>query len=249
MTPFPSNPLPMSELWHSVRGQCLPTECVALAPVPTEASPTLDRYAGDPARPHGPWPGCPACGKSLTFVAQFRARGRFWRFFYCMQCNPWDDDERESGLVRLESEPLDAQGEPESHPQLQRSPATQGLVPRAWVRRACVNVPSPEDKAALDTSPLFAKWLLHTRLPQAEQEQLFAAWGAVGEGATRIGGYAYPIQGAIEPHCPQCHQAMPLLARLASEQEVNLMWGDMGVVYLHACAAHPEQVHFELQCY
>jgi len=37
--------------------------------------------------------------------------------------------------------------------------------------------------------------------------------------------------------------------QIDSEEEVQLMWGDSGCVYLFECATHPEKVELLLQCF
>ena len=204
-------------------------------------------YGGHPfLGPDEPLPCCGECDQPLAFVAHFKAHERHWRFFYCFECNPWDDRDRKRGECVFDEMPEGAI----------RAREGQQLEAFAWNVLPVLSPPLLEDEDSIEGAlpESYAAWIgaaLEERgLEEASEVlQVFEAWGAWALPGTQVGGYAHPIQNEILPLCPECSGHMDLLVRLDTEDQVGLMWGDMGAVYLHACRAHPQQVHFNLQCY
>ena len=239
-----------THLLEKIRPWLLPAARVALAPLPSRSMPDSPRYGGAPARPEGAlWPTCNACAQPLAFVAQFRAQGRHWRFFYCQSCAPWSEAQRQVGLCVLESS---SEGEPLAEAQ---PPRPSAWVPHAWALAPVLSPPLLEDAPLLGSAwpEEYGRWLqeqAQTEDPDEEETaRVFASWGAWAGVGTQIGGYPHPIQSFGSTVCDRCSKQMPLLARLDSEEDVGTMWADLGAVYLWACPDHPEQMLFELQAY
>ena len=238
MSPVPDKGI--VERWLLPAGRVVlePRESTALDPGGHGGHPLL--------APNEPHPVCGECDTPLAFVAHFQAQGRHWRFFYCFDCQPWDDRDRKRGECRLDALP----------PLARRAEMGGALPPRAWAVEPVLSPPLPEDESSVD-GPLpavYANWIsqaLEDASPEnaPDVQEAFAAWGAWAGPGTQVGGYPHPIQEDTAPVCPLCSRRMDLLVRLDSEDALGLMWGDMGAVYLHACRDHLEQVHFEMQCY
>lgn len=221
------------------------------APAPDDP-PSQPRYAGDPARDTGaPWPACGTCAQPLSFLAQFPAMGRFWRVFLCESCSPWSDEDRRAGQLVIEHDPLD--GKPSTR---QPAPAPSPWREQAWDLFPVSSPPllSDEESLSVPLPATYRRWLEEQEsqedLAHDDTAPVFASWGAWSGVGTQLGGYAHFIQSPPElPDCPHCLGPLELLARLDSEDDVGLMWGDLGAAYLHACPRHPSVVHFEMQCF
>lgn len=248
---MPPLPVLRPDLLAAVRPFLKVAGRVELQPLSPAAPAGMAKYGGDPARPSSlPWPVCGGCGGALSFLAQFHARDRFWRLFVCQACTPWDDEERRRGMVRLEHGPLSDASLP-----AQPSPHDTGWVPHAWVVHPILSPPLAEEDVAPRTLPAgYLEWLdtqgAQEDLADDDTAAVFASWGAWPGPGTQLGGYAHFIQSPPAlPACPECARDLVLLARLDSEDEVNLMWGDLGAAYLHVCPEHPDVQHYEMQCY
>lgn len=239
------------DLLDLVRPLLLSAKRVEVRPLSDKDEAGIAKFAGDPARPsHLPWPACSSCETPMDFVAQFPAMGQFWRLFVCETCCPWSDAERRQGLARLEVAPM-------SDAQLpaQPSPAPSAWEPHAWVMTDVLSPPLLSDlEAGLPVPQAYVDWLEEQESKEDPEEDqtaaVFASWGAWAGVQSQLGGYAHYIQSPpqLDP-CPECGQDLELLARLDTEDDVGIMWGDLGAVYLHACPRHPHVNHYELQCF
>lgn len=228
----------------------LPAQRVDVRPLSADDAPGIAKFAGSPARPSdAPWPTCSACEAFLDFVAQFPAQGKFWRLFVCESCCPWSDEERRQGLVALEHGPLSDAQLPGQDP-----PAPSMWEPHAWILTDVLSPPLESDLEFITPPDEYVAWLeeqgSQEEAEDDETARVFASWGAWAGVQSQIGGYAHFIQSSPQLNpCPECGQALSLLARLDSEDDVGIMWGDLGAVYLHACPDHPHVHHYELQCF
>jgi uncharacterized protein YwqG len=62
----------------------------------------------------------------------------------------------------------------------------------------------------------------------------------------KLAGYPHWVQGNEEcPACPTCGRTMnQLIAQLESDDNVPVLWGDVGSGYLVQCLEHKDQVAF-----
>lgn len=193
------------------------------------------------------WPCCPTCRRELTFVVQLEKQqeNAIYVFYYCVDCFPWGLDTEEKGqwLVQRFPEPsrdkcqkIDCQESDfeitpcsVSQVQVKMLPDWQGLdseIPEASDLCCQINKESPWDAYYLAVKEL----------------------GCIDDYATVIGGYPKFIQSEAGGICQICSSDMAFLAQIDSEDEANLMWGDVGSVYLFQCSEHKSQFHLELQC-
>lgn len=239
------------DLLELIRPWLLPARRVDVRPLSGSDAAGVAKFAGSPARPADlPWPKCSSCESPLDFVAQFPAMKKFWRLFVCETCCPWSDRERQAGLARLEFGPLDEADLPPQH-----QPHPSRWAPHAWVFTDVLSPPLQSDFGSIPAPPKeYVDWLEEQESQEEAEDdetaRVFESWGAWAGVQSQVGGYAHFIQDApAVPPCAECGQPLELLARLDSEDDVGIMWGDLGAVYLHACPSHPHAHHYELQCF
>ena len=73
--------------------------------------------------------------------------------------------------------------------------------------------------------------------------------GGLTDYATIVGGYPHWVQGEATPGCDVCKSGMRLLAQIDTEDEADIIWGDVGCVYIFYCPEHPRETRMELQCF
>lgn len=211
--------------------------------VPGEGPVASARYGGVPAGVEGEaWPSCPHCKQALDFFAQFPVDQTLWRFFYCLAC----DEDTGSALL-----PVSLTQDLVPHP---RAPKPSSLVPHVWTLEPVMSLPVDQEVEGLapahdqGVALLLALDDASDAVYRAARDALEAR-GVDLTRSTRIGGYPNPIQDPIDVTCPQCDRDMVYLARLASHDEIHWMWGDLGMMFLHACPVHPQHTHAEMQCH
>ena len=85
--------------------------------------------------------------------------------------------------------------------------------------------------------------------PWEEYGEAVERAGCLNDYATLLGGYPRFVQGEVEPTCPKCNNEMEFYAQVDSEEEANIMWGDVGLVYFFRCPQHKNEFRLELQCH
>lgn len=197
-----------------------------------ENASTSSKFGGLPYAESGcNWPGCPTCQSELTFVAQLKKQedDSLHVFYYCFDCFPWGLDNEEKGqwlVQRFLAPSMDKYHE--IHCQ---EPGAE-IVPCS-VTEVEVNV-LPDwdelDSKIPDANDLCCR--INKESPWDAYALALKELGCIDDCATLIGGYPKLIQGEIGSACPLCSRDMAFLAQIDSEDEANLMWGDVGSVYL-----------------
>lgn len=203
---------------------------------------TAPRMGGEAYAEKGDeWPVCGGCGEEMAFVAQFNALEHLWVFHYCFVCNPWRSNggqDKEWSLRKYASASADnavalsSHGEPEGTP-----------IPSAWDEEEVLFAPTFES-ARLLVSDL--EDALGEEAPVRYQELLseLGAWQGPG---TRVEGYADWEQAPSSPLCGQDGRQMVLLSQLTSDAVADVVFGDVGSVYLMVCPDHLDDVTLEMQ--
>jgi len=226
----------MSNLPKQLRPLVLPVTLVE----PRAGAPGIaeTKFGGAPYAEAGEtWPMCGGCKRGLSFVFQWKAERGLCTFYYCFECNPWGlaDEPRAAWCLRRHATSDAAVSLPD------RSPKKPRLKERAVALRPGLSLP---DWEGIDS---FAPKL---DVDSEEYDPVVESLiGREPDFCTQIGGYPMFVQGGEFPACPACRKQMRLLVQIDSEEEVQLMWGDSGCVYLFECATHPEKVELLLQCF
>lgn len=231
----------------------LPLEARSLvrtAYLPATEPAEIGRSSGFGGRAHLPegvdHPVCPNCGQPMPLLAQLalselptdaRPEGSgLLQVFYCSQTPvgsdmPCDVDLEgwaafsKAHCVRLVS---DGRGQP--------SPAGVPHPGRRVVEwSATQDCPNGEELKALGVA-----------IPDS-------VWDALGEAdiprsGEKLGGWPNWIQGVEYPDCPECGNTMGLVLQIDSEQNVPVLFGDMGIGHVTQCKAHPQVLAFAWAC-
>ncbi|MCV6638005.1 DUF1963 domain-containing protein [Candidatus Albibeggiatoa sp. nov. NOAA] len=210
------------------------------------------KFGGIPyAQPQDHWPRCPTCQNELSFVVQFmdNASNSLYVFYYCFECSPWGmaDEEMGQWLVQRYHEPS-----------MQDYQQIIPLHKNEFTVEPCL-VANKHVKVLPDLDSLEYYRLSHIEglCHEIDSDDCWDIYteactqlGCIDDYATLIGGYPRWIQGdAFIHHCPQCGEPLQFLAQIDSEEAANIMWGDVGLVYLFHCPQHPDQYALELQCH
>jgi uncharacterized protein YwqG len=202
------------------------------------------RYGGSPALVVGePWPRCGGCQEPLIFLLQLNlsqlpqvdsglpAKGLI-QAFSCFECDDYEGFS-ETKLCRLLDESKLAK--------LARS--EEGADP--YPEKAIINwapvakdYPHPEEDAitdlALSGEVLDAYIDDLCDLEHCERDKLF--------------GWPEFYQGIEYETCPDCKKEMAFLMQIVSEDNLPVMWGDMGTAILFYCRQHPNRITFNWAC-
>ncbi len=195
------------------------------------------------------WPSCPTCKKELTFVNQIRDEEdqQLFVFYYCNKCFPWGlgDEEKGQWLIKLYEHPSIKK----LHEIKRSSEDEFAPVPCKVVATSVELLPDWEglDSASEEVSDLCCK--INDNSPWEEYEEAVERAGCLNDYATLLGGYPRFVQGEARPSCPKCGADMVFYAQVDSEDEANIMWGDVGLVYFFRCPEHKNEFQFELQCH
>ncbi len=195
------------------------------------------------------WPSCSTCKKELTFINQIRneKEQHLFVFYYCNECFPWGlaDEEKGQWVVKLYKEPLI-----EKMAIINRSSNDEFAPTPCKVTISSVDVlPDWEglDSASKEASSLCCT--INDDSPWEEYEEAVEKAGCLNDYATLLGGYPRFVQGEAGPCCPVCNTEMKFYAQVDSEDEANIMWGDVGLVYFFRCSEHKNEFRLELQCH
>lgn len=211
---------------------------------------TDSKFGGAPYAEAGDeWPTCSGCDNDLVFVAQIRddLSNVLVVFFYCFDCFPWglSDEERGQWVVRRYESP-DVDRAANLEPRNEMALAVRPCTVTKHVVRALPDWESLESHSA-DASQLCSE--LNAESPWETYNSAVARNECLTDFATVLGGYPRWVQGQATAVCPECNEHMHFIVQIDSEDGAELMWGDVGLVYLFQCRAHPEIFHLELQCH
>lgn len=245
----PAQDLPALQAW--LQAHTLPALRLQVEPAGSEAlSPCDSHLGGPPFWPAGePWPVCGQCDQPLTFIGQVRldtpgapqlGEAKLLTFHYCFDCLPSQPEDGSAYRLRLHTnlaQPLQGTPPPRNDEQRPITPCRTPFLP-------VLSVPHWYDaEPALSTLDL--------------GEDAWESYRTAGNQITqapnlesRLGGHPDWIQGAAWPICYTCGERMQLIWQLDSEDAAQLMWGDVGRVYLFACpqGCHDQPLALVMQC-
>jgi hypothetical protein len=242
--------IPALEAW--LKERALPSYRLLLQSAdPAHLDPRSSHLGGPPFLPAGEeWPRCPSCGAPFSFIGQVRldeaglAEGPTLLTFFCCHACLWTATEC-ALFVRLHSgvdqSPLAGATQPDADA---NEPYPMPTAPCSVALQPATSLPHWEDAqpevAGLNLGP--RPWSVYAdtlqRLTQEPNTE------------SHLGGYPGWIQGPEWPSCPHCGQPMRLLWQLDSEPEADLMWGDVGRVYIFGCRlpCRPDVLRTVIQC-
>lgn len=208
------------------------------------------KFGGVPYAEEGDtWPICTGCGSELDFIAQLSEESEvsLHTFYYCFDCFPWGFNAAERGQWEIISyqNPL-----LKNHKLISRTTESETAVTPCVVSESPVKV-LPDWESLQSIIPA-ASELCSSFEKDSEWDAYEAATirqGCLDDYSTLIGGYPRFVQGEVQPSCDVCGKPMTFFAQIDSEDEANVMWGDVGLVYFFRCAEHKGEFHFELQCH
>lgn len=231
----------------------LTKHAVSLEPVESERAELAScesKFGGQPYAESGDeWPVCPDCEHELSFVCQLKHlhQDELLVFYYCNDCGPWGLADESEGQWVARRYP--APSMEKRHPINRETEDEQGFIPCLVKTAAVTSLP---DWEGLD----FVNEAITKHCCEADDDEPWEIYdaaversGALNDYATLIGGYPRFVQGAVQPNCPKCQQSMVFYAQIDSEEQANIMWGDLGLIYLFQCPEHQDTFQMELQCH
>ena len=190
-----------------------------------------------------PWPTCPNCGRPLQLLLQLDpadlpdgapevgAEGGLLQLFYCTSQDPLCEVDREAFLPFSDSvvaRRVVPDGEPAAPPALAAPFPPRQIV--GW--EPLDDLPTPED--APDAA-----------LTEAEWDEVYATGHVERD---KLGGWPLWIQGPERPDCPRCGRTMEVVFQLVSEDQLPIVFGDMGTGHLTQCPEHRDVLAFGWAC-
>lgn len=186
-------------------------------------------------------PFCSECGETMVKVAQFWAHGRLWAVGFC------------SGWASHVSSPTAS---------LRSVPAGEALAEGTEVKGNSVWTRTPALVLRTSQDPQFHAHpvLGELGLATEDSDDFRQALGVVIDAITGLddssagpswaesclGGIPMPIQWHTDPtSCPCCQQPLTFLGQFGPE--VDVYYGDSGVLYAFACLDHPEHTVVDCQ--
>lgn len=208
------------------------------------------KFGGQPYAEAGDaWPVCPCCENELSFVNQIfdETEQQLCVFYYCNECTPWglEDEEKGQWQVKLYKDPSNSK-----ITAISRSSDDEYALTPCRVEVTTVDV-LPDwdglDSVSEEVSSLCCE--INEDSPWEEYEEAVNRAGCLNDYASLLGGYPRYVQGEAQPMCSVCDAEMSFYAQVDSEDDADLMWGDVGLVYFFRCPTHLNEFHLELQCH
>ncbi len=195
------------------------------------------------------WPSCPTCKKELTFVNQIldEKENALFVFYYCNECGPWGlrDEEKGQWVAKQYKNPVT-----ENIYEIQRHNKDEFSLTACSVSSTVVMVlPDWEgiDSVSEEISNLCCE--INDDSPWESYEVAVVRADCLNDYSTLLGGYSRYVQGEASATCSKCNSQMEFYAQIDSEDEAELMWGDVGLVYFYRCPEHKNEIYLELQCH
>ena len=203
---------------------------------------TASKLAGTPwTAPDAPWPTCPNCGRPLQLLLQLDtadlpapvAHGPgLLQLFYCTSQDPLCEVDCEAFLP-FSASVVARLVAPEGDPSDALPVLDDPFPPRRIVGWEPVDdLPTPDDAPEVD-------------LPQE-------VWDAVYETGLlerdKLAGWPLWIQSPERPDCPRCGRTMEVVFQIVSEDQLPIVFGDMGTGHLTQCPEHPDVLAFGWAC-
>jgi len=217
----------------------------ATSPLPLLAS----KFGGVPYLEMGEeWPICPACKIPLSFICQLDLRQTnyarrndvpFFTFYYCNGCYPtgYHDEPQGAWLMKVYRNPTEQN-------------AADFPVPKDVTHASECSVDFSEKSSLPDwegtalhcpeASDISCEF--NSESPWEAYQEAVEQLVGVQEIQSVVGGYPKWVQGESTP------EGTSLLAQIDTESEANIMWGDVGCVYLFLANEGEPRVSMELQC-
>jgi hypothetical protein len=197
-------------------------------------------------------PICPACGEKLSFVFQFYPQADkkalsaapLLVFYYCFKCTPIGREDEPPGMWLLKA-----------YHAAEADKFADGVgLDKEFIPFSCRTEKVyvlPDYETIEEKFPHIAEMCeaIDAEDPVSVYEDSGLEAGCEMEPFTSIGGYPIWIQGESGRNCPICKKQMDFIGQIDSQQEVQLMWGDAGCVYLFQCHEHHDQFGMEMQCF
>lgn len=217
---------------------------------------TSSHFGGAPFALGEEWPVCPTCKTSLSFICQINTASGYhqspegvalFTFFYCWECFPWGLTGEVKGVWVVRT-----------YPKLDEKNSTIIAPPRDQTQptKACeileeriLSFPDWEEIHSWSSAAVEVATKANPDEPWEAYESAVEALGGFTDYATMVGGYPRWVQGESTPECEACRSGMRMLAQIDTEDEADVMWGDVGCVYIFYCPAHPKETGLELQCF
>ena len=208
------------------------------------------KFGGSPyAEKDDVWPVCPTCAKELTFIIQIfnQEENSLFVFYYCNECFPWglEDEEKGRWLAKIYKSPT-----PEKLSRIDRKIEDEYALIPCCISYSSVNILPDWD--SIDTYSDEVGNLcsaLDEDSPWNAYEQATLRARCLNDYATLLGGYPRFVQSQVEPKCSKCNSDLEFYAQIDSEDDADVMWGDVGLVYFFQCPKHRDEFHLELQCH
>lgn len=201
------------------------------------------QFGGSPVlAPGEAWPACGTCKQPMQFLVQLdlaalpdgapvKGAGLL-QLFYCStddgRCETWAPFSG-THVVRLLSGPT----EPAAHPPAVEPYPRKRIV--GW--QEIVDYPDPEEPA----------WIERTAHGlDADDDDDDDDDGA--EDGDKLGGWPAWVQGVEYPSCRECGATMELVLQVDSNDNLPIMFGDVGCGHVTQCPAHPHVLAFGWAC-
>jgi uncharacterized protein YwqG len=212
---------------------------------------TASKFGGVPYLEQGEvWPTCPICHQSLSFICQIDLRDTVFKelvgfdlfsFFYCWNCFPQDDSPSNAGawLVKTYIAP-------------QKGKSLPVQLPSGVNQTAECRVSFQEAQAVPDWEGT-TRWCPKA-CDVAKRINADEPWTAYQDAVTAIIGHSPEIQSCIggDPRWIQGEETpdnMTFLAQIDSEEDkADIMWGDVGSIYLFVSTKPAQKFRMVFQC-
>lgn len=208
------------------------------------------KFGGFPyAEKKDDWPVCPTCMKELTFIIQIfnENENTLFVFYYCNECFPWGlkDEVKGQWIIKIYKSPT-----------LDKLTKVDRKTEDEYALRPCsISYSSVRVLPDWDSIDFISEEVanicrkLDKDSPWETYGQATLRAGCLNDYATLLGGYPRYVQGQAGSKCSQCNSELKFFAQIDSEDEADLMWGDIGLIYIFRCPDHNDEFHLELQCH
>ncbi|WP_375772587.1 YwqG family protein [Archangium gephyra] len=249
------------EPWRNARRRAAWLPEVKDGPGPAAGS----RFGGLPWLPNGErHPECGNCKQPLRLLVQLdlqslpeEARQRLGRgllqVFYCerdeceQECDGWFPFSQAHRVSIIDA--------PHGH---MAAPAGKPFPPKeisGWKRADDYPSPAEHEELGLDFDYDFEKDTVRVRCPEVGLDSppigihdLEAETVSSALTGDKLLGWPHWIQGVEYPQCPECKARMEYVFQIDSQNNLPLMWGDMGTAHVTRCPTHPNVLALGWAC-
>jgi uncharacterized protein YwqG len=228
------------------------------------AGATLSHFGGLPLlAPAEPWPRCSSCHAPMLFLLQLdlaqcpapeasSLRQGIVQLFYCStdagDCETWRPFSG-SQVVRLVKDGTLAAVAPQG----------VAVLPARAIDRLdqITDTPDPSEHEELGLAYAYdfqAKKVsvrceeLGIALEDVDSDLDVAESISTARSGDKLGGWPHWVQGVEYPRCPHCESRMQLLFQLDSEDNLPVMFGDVGCGHITQCPIHTDVLAYGWAC-